>query len=235
MSDVRVPIDKECDSTKRRPGATGFGDMLSRSGCSPNAGATPYSLMADFIDDAFEDNKLCSNELEGMKVLAGLAPGEKPACPPTNVQPPRCETPAPPACPPEPMSPKDFMKEVGEKAITSKGCSSAEGRMIDLATRLTHANLNQQRSFLGRLDEVIASDGEIDEAESRRLEAFVNDLLKPPRDDKKPPTNGGGELPDRTHRRTTQERVETRIDSWVDRGTISPEVAEAAKRIQRNG
>jgi hypothetical protein len=91
MSDVQVPIDKEYDSTKRRPGANGFGDMLSRGGSSSNAGATPYSLMADFIDDAFEDCTLDKNEVEGMKVLAGLSPGTKTACPPTVAQP----TPAP--------------------------------------------------------------------------------------------------------------------------------------------
>jgi hypothetical protein len=253
MSDVQVPIDKEYDNPKRRPGANGFGDMLSRGGCSTNAGATPYSLMADFIDDAFEDCTLDNNEVEGMKVLAGLAPGAKPACPPTVAQPapapappaepPRCETPAPPPacapapppCPPEPMSPKDFMKAVGEKAVTSKGCSDAESKMIDLSLRLMHANLNQQQSFLGKLDEYIESGCEIDDEESCRLEAFVNDMLKPPRKDNAQPTSGDSEQPERSHRRTTTERVETRIDSWVERGGISPEVAEAAKRIQRNG
>jgi hypothetical protein len=221
MSDVRMPIDKELDSTKRRHGANCFSDMLSHNSSSPNARATPYSLMADFIDDAFEDNKLSSNELEGMKVLAGLDPGARPAGPPTNVQPP----------PPEPMSPEEFMKEVGEKAITSKGGSSAESKMIDLATRLMHATLNQQQSFLGRLDDYIASDSEIDEAESHRLEAFVNDLLKPHCDDKKPPTYGGGEQPDQTRQRTTLERLDTRIDSWVDRGLIAPEVGALAKQM----
>jgi hypothetical protein len=133
------------------------------------------------------------------------------------------------------MSPKEFMKEVGEKAITSKGSSSAESKMIDLSTRLMHANLNQQQSFLSKLDEYTESGCEIDDEESCRLEAFVNDMLKPPRDDKTPPANSGSEQPERSHRRTTTERVETRIDSWVERGGISPEVAEAAKRIQRNG
>ena len=128
------------------------------------------------------------------------------------------------------------MQEVGKKAVQSKGCSSAEGKMIDLATRLQNANLNQQQAFLGKIDEYIASDCEIDEAESFRLSAFVDGLLKPSHNEKKPAARGDDErVLYAQPGTTTQERVETRIDSWVTRGSIAPEVAAAAKRIQRAG
>lgn len=250
MSDVRVPIDKETDSAKRRSGASGFSEMLAHGGSSPNAGANPYSLMADFIDDAFDDCKLDHNEVEGMKVLAGYTPcAAKPAppaetpCPPKaeHPQPPPAAAPCPPReqqppCPTEALSPKDFMQEVGKKAVQSKGCSSAEGKMIDLATRLMHANLNQQQAFLGRIDDYIASGSEIDEAESFRLSAFVDGLLEPSHQEKKPAPRGDDErMVHMQQGTTTQERIETRIGSWVTRGSIAPEVAAAAKRIQRAG
>lgn len=253
MTDVRVQIDHESELAKRRPGASGFQDLLS-GGCG--SAANPYSLMSDFIDEAFEDCKLDDKELAGMKVLAGFTPGAKapqaqqpstPRVEPPNCEPPKCD---PPKCDPPPMSQEDFMQDVGKKAVQSQGCANSEGATIDQACRLLDATLAQQQAFLGKLDEYIASGCEIDEDEARRLEAFVDGLLTAhhsatpapaPHAEKTtaPPVHAESPqrrpLFDSSQVPSGKQRQDLRLDDWQARGGISPEVIEVAKNLPRAG
>lgn len=250
MSDVRVPIEKEYDNPKRRPGANGFNDLLSGRSCSTGGAANPYTLMSDFIDHAFEgDCKLDENELEGMKLLAGYEPGAAKPCPPPTVHP--APVPAPPAaeescpsaetpkCQPEAMSPTEFMQEVGKKAIDGKGCASAESKMIDQATRLMNARREYQTAYLEKLNELILSGQQIDDNEAESLDNFVDDLLK------QTPTNREEHASRRTHSPSQREehsygpqafhvgdRRDARIDSWIRAGSLSIESGEVAKKMR---
>jgi hypothetical protein len=192
MSDVRVPIEKEYDNPKRRPGAGGFKDLLSGGGCWPAAGANPYSLMSDFIDEAFEDCKLDDNELAGMKVLAGMAPGGQPAAPkaqclapgqpaPPDKAPCEGQAPASPAaCPPvDGNQPTNFKAEVARTLDKSEDWDSGEHMAVDTAQRLIDASSERQMAFVEQLWQLM-SDNDIDQAndgEGSRLDAFVDGLF----------------------------------------------------------
>jgi hypothetical protein len=250
MSDVRVPIEKEYDNPKRRPGANGFNELLSGRGSSIESAASPYSLMSDFIDHAFEgDCKLDQNELGGMKLLAGYEPSTAKPCPPPTVHPApapappvaeeNCPTAEPPKCPPEAMSPKEFMQEVGKRAIDSTGCAGAESKMIDQATRLTHARRDQQTAYLDKLTEFILSGQQIDDEEAASLDNFVDDLLR------QASVSHEERAPRRTHPPSQQvdhgygpsafhenDGRNERIDSWIRAGSLSIEAGELAKKMR---
>jgi hypothetical protein len=192
MSEVRVPIEKEYDNPKRRPGAGNFNDLLAGGGCLPAAGANPHSVMSSFIDEAFEDCKLDDNELAAMKVLAGMTPAGQPAAPqpecraPSQPAPPDkapCEgqTPAGPAtCPPvDEHKPTNFNTEVARTLDKSKDWDFGEQMAADTAQRLINASSEQQMAFLDELWDLM-SDDDIDEAndgEGSQLDAFVDGLF----------------------------------------------------------
>lgn len=179
MSEVRVPIDKEYDNPKRRPGAGNFKDLIAGSGCLPAAGTNPYSLMSSFIDEAFEDCKLDDNELAAMKVLAGMTPAGQPAAP--DKAPCEGQAPAGPAtCPPvDEHKPTHFNTEVAKTLDKSKDWDSGEQMAADTAQRLINASSEQQMAFLDELWDLM-SDDDIDEAndgEGSQLDAFVDGLF----------------------------------------------------------
>lgn len=192
MSDVRVPIEKEYDNPKRRPGAGNFKELLAGGGCLPTAGANPCSLMSSFIDEAFEDGTLDDNELAGMKVLAGMTPAGQPATPqaasrapgqpaPPDKAPCEGQTPAGAAtCPPiDEHEPAHFHAEVAKTLDKSKDWDSGEQMAADTAQRLINASSEQQMAFLDELWDLM-SDNDIDEAndgEGSQLDAFVDGLF----------------------------------------------------------
>jgi hypothetical protein len=178
-NDVRVPVEKEYDNPRRRPGAGGFSELLAGRSCSAGSATGPFSLMSEFLDKAFEgDGKLDQNELEGMKVLAGLVPGHgRPQ--PHEAQAP-CR-PEPPKCEPEPsrapMCAEDFMQEVGKLVVQSRGCAGSEGKAIDQAARLMNAKFEQQAVFLRMLQDMVRSHGRINDEEANQLASAVDCML----------------------------------------------------------
>jgi hypothetical protein len=177
MSDVRVPIEKEYDNPKRRPGGGNFKDLLASGSCLPAVAANPHSLMSSFIDEAFEDGKLDDNELAGMKVLAAA---ERPAAPPGKMP---CEdqTPTSPATSPPAgeCEPAHFNSEVAKALDKSKDWDSGEQMAADTAQRLMYASNEQQMAFLDELWALMCDD-DIDqsgEGEGSQLDAFVDGLF----------------------------------------------------------
>jgi hypothetical protein len=180
MSDVRVPIEKEYDNPKRRPGGGNFKDLLASGGCLPAVGANPHSLMSSFVDEAFEDGKLDDNELAGMKVLASMAPAGRPAAPPDKTP---CEdqTATSPATSPPAgeCEPAHFKGEVAKALDRSKDWDSGEQMAADTAKRLVSASSEQQMAFLDELWALMCDD-DIDESSERegsQLDAFVDGLF----------------------------------------------------------
>jgi hypothetical protein len=242
MSDVRVPIEKEYDNPKRRSGGNGFSDLLSGRGCSTGGAANPYSLMSDFIDHAFEgDCKLDQNELEGMKVLAGLTPGEPHVAPaptsPPAAAPPMCEP--QPECPPPTMSAEEFMQEVGKTVVQSKGCTGAESKVIDQAARLTDAVFEQKKAFLNKLGDMARSNCAIDDEEAAALAGFVDGLLASSAKAPAPHRPGTEQQPPPSEPRTSERAFDStttaaaRNGAWIDElvssGGISHDTAQRAK------
>jgi hypothetical protein len=201
MSDVRVPIEKEYDNPKRRPGGTNFNDLLARSDCPP--ANNPFSLMSSFIDEAFDNGTLDDNELAGMKVLAGLAPAGQTVAPQAEGgaqgqhAPPdkaACESQTsakPVSCSATDNKSINFNSEVAKTLDKSKDWDSGEQLAADTAQRLINASSEQQLAFLERLCKSIA-DNDIDEAnegEGSELVAFVDGLFA------RAPSNTGSNPP----------------------------------------
>jgi hypothetical protein len=165
MSDIRVKIEPENDNAKRRTGAGNFSNFLSSGGSG--TGLSQRALMADFLDDAWEDHKLDNNELEGMKVLAGMPSGAQAAPSPAT------------RCPADETKPHNFKAEVAAALDKSKDWDSGEQMAFDTAQRLVDASDEQQMAFVDELWKLI-SDNDVDEAsdgEGTRLDAFVDGLF----------------------------------------------------------
>lgn len=169
MSDARVKFEVENDPAKRRTGAGNFSGLLSSG--SGGAARSQYALMADFLDEAFEDHKLDGNELEAMKVLAGMTPGCK-----TTTLP----SPAALACAPAaPEAPYDVKAEVARELDKSKDWDTGEQMVLDTVNRLMGATREQQMAFTRELCRLM-SDNDVDESggsEGTSLDAFVDGLL----------------------------------------------------------
>jgi hypothetical protein len=191
MSDIRVKSELEA-SQKRRPGATtGFEAQLE----GPRRSAvTPLGLMADFIDGAFVDGRLDDNELQGLRVLAGLRSAAPPAAAPT----PQTAAPAPQTAAPAPTpaeataspptcdhgpstgeSDPSFMTRVADTLSQSRDLEASEWQVLDIAHRLSRATPDMQMSFLGALLDMM-KDGDIDQQDDHevaRLDGFVDGLF----------------------------------------------------------
>jgi hypothetical protein len=196
------------------------------SSSDSSAGPVTSDVLSQYIESAFEDGELDSNELEGLQSLTDAGSTDD-----TDSTSNDSDTDETDSDSSSDLTPQEFMSQLNDVADEEKGLTDGERKMLDEGQRMIDATPEQQQAFLDKAESLGDGSDEIGDEEAAELSGFADGLLNDAAED-----STGADGSDETEEKPFMDQVEDMLaqSQGGDEGPGEKMAREAAEMLKDN-